>query len=78
MIQRMFTLTKIERLKLVGLCIKAATGIVGGSLILSEGHPYWSISILAIGGVANEIVSFIKEKENAQILEDAKTSNEGA
>ena len=61
---KIFSLSKIEKLKLIGLCIKGATGIVGGSLILSEGHPYMSIFILALGAVANEFVSFIKEKEN--------------
>ena len=59
-----FTFTKLELLKLIGICIKSATAIIGGSLILVEGHPYLSIAILALGGVANEVVSFIKEKEN--------------
>ena len=59
-----FTFTKLELLKLVGISIKSATAIIGGSLILVEGHPYLSIVILALGGVANEVVSFIKEKEN--------------
>jgi hypothetical protein len=59
-----FTFTKLELLKLVGICIKSATAIIGGSLILVEGHPYLSVIILAIGAVANEIVSYIKEKEN--------------
>jgi len=62
---RILSLNKVEKLKLIGLCIKAATGIVGGSLILNEGHPYAAISILAIGAVANEIVLFVKEKENS-------------
>jgi len=61
---KILSINKIEKLKLIGLCIKAATGIVGGSLILTEGHPYTAITILAIGAVANEVVSFIKEKEN--------------
>jgi len=61
---KIFSMTKLEKLKLIGLSIKSATAIVGGSLILVEGHPYLSISILALGGVANEVVSFIKEKEN--------------
>jgi hypothetical protein len=56
-------LSKIEKLKLIGLCVKAATGIIGGSLILTEVHPYLSIAMLAIGAVANEVISFIKEKE---------------
>lgn len=61
---KIFSMSKLEKLKLIGLCIKGATGIIGGSLILVEGHPYASIAILALGGVANEVVSFIKEKEN--------------
>lgn len=59
-------LSKIEKLKLIGLCVKAATAVIGGSLVLSEKHPYLTLSVLALGGVANEVVSFIKEKENAQ------------
>ncbi len=62
-------ISKIEKLKLIGLCIKAATAIVGGSLILTEGHPYWSIAMLALGAIANEVVSFIKEKENKQLTQ---------
>jgi len=69
---KIFTLSKIEKLKLIGLCIKGATGIIGGSLILVEGHPYLTVCILALGGVANEVVSFIKEKENATTDTDNK------
>lgn len=61
---KIFSLSKIEKLKLIGLCIKGATGIIGGSLIIVEGHPYLSLTVLALGAVANEVVSFIKEKEN--------------
>lgn len=61
---KIFSLSKIEKLKLIGLCIKGATGIIGGSLVLVEGHPYLSLTVLALGAVANEVVSFIKEKEN--------------
>ena len=59
-------ISKIEKLKLIGLCVKAATAVIGGSLVLSEKHPYLTLAVLALGGVANEVVSFIKEKENAR------------
>ena len=62
--KNILTLSKIEKLKLAGLSIQAVTGVVGGSLILSESYPYTTLSVLAIGAVANQIVSFIKEKEN--------------
>lgn len=55
--------TRLDKLKLTGLCIKASAGIAGGSLILVEGHPYITLVILLLGGIANEIVSYIKEKE---------------
>jgi hypothetical protein len=59
-----FILSKLDKLKLVGLCIKSVTAVIGGSLILTEGHPYTTLCVLAVGAIANEVVSFIKEKEN--------------
>lgn len=61
---KILSLNKVEKLKLIGQSIRAATGVFGTSLILSEGHPYVTISILAIGAIANEVVSFLKEREN--------------
>jgi len=58
-----FKFTKLDKLKLTGLCIKSVTAIAGGSLILTEGYPWTTLIVLAIGGVADTIVSYIKEKE---------------
>ena len=69
---KIYGLTSIEKLKLIGQCIKSVTAIAGGSLILSEGHPYITVAILCTGGVANEIVSSIKERENKALLEEAR------
>ena len=66
---KILTLSKLEKLKLAGLCIQAVTGVIGGSLILSEGYPYTTLAVLAIGALANQVVSFIKEKENLNIHE---------
>ena len=63
---------KIEKLKLIGLIIKSVTGVTGGSLILSENHPYLSIIILGIGAAANEFVSYIKEQEAKTLIKEAK------
>lgn len=60
---RMF-LSNYDKLKLSGLIIKSVSGVVGGSLILSEAKPYLTLAILAIGAAANEIVSYLKDKEN--------------
>lgn len=72
---KIFSLTKIEKLKLIGQCIKAATGIIGASLVLTENHPYLTLTVLALGGVSNEVISFIKEKENQSMLNTANESN---
>lgn len=56
-------ITKYQKLKIIGLVIKSVTGVIGGSLILTENHPYWSIAILAIGAGANELVSALKDLE---------------
>lgn len=55
--------TKYDKYKLVGLIIKSVTGIIGGSLILTENHPYITLIVLSIGAAANEGVSFLKDKE---------------
>ncbi len=73
---KIFSLSKIEKLKLIGQSIRAATGVVGGSLILSEAKPYLTIAILAVGAVSNEVVSFIKEKENAALTEPEQAPNQ--
>ncbi len=70
-----FTLNKIEILKLTGQCIRAGTGIIGGSLVLVEGHPYTATAVLALGAVANEVVSFLKEKENAHAVAEANSES---
>lgn len=57
-------ISKFDKFKLIGLCIKAVTGVIGGSMVLAEGHPYLTLAVLAIGALANELVSFIKDKEN--------------
>jgi hypothetical protein len=54
---------KYDKLKMFGLIIKSVTGIVGGSLVLTENHPYITLSVLALGGAANEFVSVLKDKE---------------
>lgn len=60
---KVFNLSKIERLELIGLCIKAVTGVLGVSVILTENHPYWAITILSLGALADQIVIFIQKKE---------------
>lgn len=63
-------ISKIDKYKLIGLCIKAATGVIGGSLVLSEGHPYITLAVLALGAISNEVVQFLNDKEKE--LKDGK------
>lgn len=55
---------KIQNMKkwaLVAMCIEAATGIVGGSMVLEQNHPYITLAILATGAVATKIANYLKE-----------------
>lgn len=63
-------LTGYEKYKLIGIMIKAVTGVIGGSLILTEQHPYLALITLSIGAAANEWVSFIKDKEVKSIAKN--------
>ncbi len=56
-------LTTYDKFKLTGLVIKSVTGVIGGSLILTESHPYLALTVLAIGAASNEVVSYLKDKE---------------
>jgi hypothetical protein len=57
------SLSNYEKLKLTGLIIKAITGVVGTAIIISENHPYLAVIVLSIGAAANEVVSYLKDKE---------------
>jgi hypothetical protein len=47
----------------IAFAIKAITGILGGSLVLTNEHPYLSLTVLAIGAVANEAINFFDLKK---------------
>jgi hypothetical protein len=51
---------KTNKAKLIAVCVKAVTGVVGASLILEQNHPYLALAVLAIGAVANEVINFYK------------------
>lgn len=56
-------LSKLDKFRLIGLLIKSVTGIIGGSLILEENHPYITLTVLAVGAAANEFVNFLQAKQ---------------
>jgi hypothetical protein len=49
---------------LIALMIKAITGVIGASLILSEDHPYMALLSLSIGAGVNEYVLFREKEKN--------------
>ena len=42
----------------IAIAVKAFTGIIGGSLVLTNEHPYLSLAVLGIGAIANEAINF--------------------
>lgn len=61
--------TQYEKLELLALCIEGATGVIGASLILTEKHPYISITVLAAGAVATKCINFLHRKESEEKTE---------
>lgn len=58
-----------QKAKLIALCTKAVTGVIGGSLVISNEHPYIAITVLAIGAVANEVITYIDGKNSSKQIE---------
>jgi len=54
-----------SKYELAAMLIKAATGVVGGSLVLENQHPYITLSVLAVGAMANELLTYLKKNENS-------------
>lgn len=46
--------------KVIALCVKALTGVLGASAILTEQKPLTSLAILAVGAVVNEVINLYK------------------
>lgn len=60
---------KSKKIKLIALCIKAVTGVLGASMILTQQRPYLTLLILCIGAIANEVLNFMNtetEETNPQ------------
>ncbi len=53
----------MKKLALIAMCIEAATGIIGGSMVLEQNHPYITLAILATGAVATKITNYIKDNQ---------------
>jgi len=53
-----------RKIKFITLCIKAVTGVLGASMILTEQRPYLTLAILCAGAISNEVANFISSEEN--------------
>ncbi len=67
-------LTSLDKFELIALIIKGVTGVIGGSLVLTQEHPYLTLIVLAIGGAANEYISFMQRKINRNFKEKSDKS----
>lgn len=61
-----------ENLMLLALIVKAITGVLGTSLILSEKHPYVALIVLAIGAGINEYLLFFERSKNKLVDKKAE------
>lgn len=49
--------------KVIALSVKALTGVLGASAILTEQKPILSLTILCVGAVVNEVINLYKWDE---------------
>jgi len=47
----------------IAFSVKAVTGLLGGSLVLSNEHPFTSLAVLGIGAIVNEAIDFFELKK---------------
>ena len=53
-----------KNLVLLASMVKGLTAVIGGSLILSEDHPYLSLFALAVGATVNEYLLNAEKNKN--------------
>ena len=49
-----------KKAKLIALCVKSVTAIIGSSMIIQNQHPYLTLLVLSIGAIANEMINVYK------------------
>jgi len=54
---------KHDKIVLASRIIKGVTAMIGADLITSGANKYLTLTVLALGAVANEVLSYYKEKE---------------
>lgn len=43
--------------KIVLFSLKAASGVFGTAMVIEQSHPYIAVAVLAVGAVADQIIS---------------------
>jgi len=56
-----------KNLVLLASMVKGLTAVIGGSLILSEEHPYLSLFSLAVGATVNEYLLNAEKNKNKSL-----------
>ena len=56
-----------RNLLLIANIMKAITGVIGASLILTEEHPYFALATLAAGAGVNEFLLFVEKTRNRNV-----------
>ena len=51
-----------KQLEIIVLSVKAICGVAGGALVLTENHPYISLTFLCLAAAANELILYLKIK----------------
>jgi hypothetical protein len=66
-------LTKLDKLKLTSKVVKAASLTATGSAVIGGVNEYITLMILIAGSTADAVISFIKEKEAKNEIDNNST-----
>jgi hypothetical protein len=57
---------KPKKARVIALCVKAVTGVLGGSLVLTNEYPYLTLGVLCLGAVVNEFINLYGWNNNEE------------
>lgn len=58
-----FLLSKYDKIKMLLIVIEALCASVGGALVISEGHPLTSVSLIALAAAAGKLNNYLDKKQ---------------
>ena len=67
---------KHDKIVLASRIVKGVTAMIGADLITSGANKYVTLTVLALGAISNEVLSYYKEKEYKSVKKNQNEQQE--